>query len=384
MKINTVEEVVWAITKHAVAQLGYDDCVVYLVDERTKTLIQSAAHGPKNPIDFDIENPIILNFGEGICGYVAESGLSELINDTSKDSRYQIDDKERFSEITIPILSNGKVIGVIDSEHPEKNYFKAQDLEILETISSMVSVKIDQARSQEKLQRNKEELEDRIAESTHELRLTINELKRSNNTIKRSNLEKEVLLKEVHHRVKNNLQIVSSLLSLHANNSTGVKEKEAFRECQNRIKSMAIIHEQLYTKGIFSEIDMKLYIEEIANQLFVSFDAHTTVNLSLELEQIYFNMDRSVPFGIILNELIVNSLKHGFLGQSGSITVRLKKSKNYYMFDVEDDGVGFKVEAASDSLGLELVDTLVSQIDAVYSIESSPKGTICSIQIPIE
>lgn len=379
-----MKDVVWAITKHAVAQLGYDDCVVYLVNEQNNTLIQSAAHGPKNSGNLNIEKPIILQFGEGICGYVAETGISQIVNDTSIDPRYQVDDEVRLSEITIPILSYGKVIGVIDSENSTKNYFKEQDLEILETIASMVSVKIDQARSQEKLQLHKEELEDRVLESTHELQITINELQRSYDTIKKSNLEKEVLLKEVHHRVKNNLQIVSSLLSLHANVSDSDTEKEAFRECQNRIKSMSIIHEQLYNKGVFSEIDMKKYIQEIANQLFLSFDAHGKISISFELEQIFFNMDRSVPFGIILNELIVNTLKHAFPNDEGSIKVRLRKSKNFYFFDIEDDGIGFDVEASTDSMGLDLVDTLVSQIDAIYSIESTKNGTICSIQIPFE
>lgn len=354
------------------------------MDKDNNKIVQSAAHGPKNPVDFDIENPITLNFGEGICGSVAASGKSELISDTSFDSRYKIDDLARSSEIAVPILSHGKVIGVIDSEHPEKDYFNEQDVEILETIASMVSVKLDQAKAQEKLQKHKEELEDRVAESTKELQFTIDELQKSHDTIQQSNLEKEVLLKEVHHRVKNNLQIVSSLLSLHANVSTGQVEKEAFRECQNRIKSMSIIHEQLYNKGVFSKINMKLYIVEIANQLFYSFDAHEKIQLNFDLDPIHFNMDLSVPFGIILNELMVNSLKHAFTERDGSITVSLKKCDDHYEFIVEDDGKGFIKQVSSDTLGLELIDTLVSQIDGMYQTVSSSKGTKCTVKIPLE
>ncbi len=383
MHINTVDEVVWAITKHAVAQLGYEDCVVYLVNRENNTLYQSAAYGPKNPTEFAINDPIVLQFGEGICGDVATSGKSEIVNDTSLDPRYQIDDTVRCSEISVPIISNNEVIGVIDSEHSEKSFFKEQDLEILETIASMVSVKIDQARSQEKLQEHKKELEFRVAESTQELQQTIVELQRSNDTIKQSNVEKELLLKEVHHRVKNNLQIVSSLLSLHANVSTGQVEKEAFRECQNRIKSMSIIHEQLYNKGVFSEIDMKSYIEEISNQLFLSFDAHESIELHFDLDPIRFNMDRSVPFGIILNELIVNSLKHAFPNQTGAINVALKIHKDHFELVVQDNGQGFNVKDSSDTMGLELIDTLVTQIDAIYNLNSSDSGTKCSVLIPL-
>jgi len=384
LHVNTVDEVVWAIAKNAVAQLGYVDCVIYLIDEDSNTLIQSAAHGPKNPLDFDIKSPIILKMGEGICGNVAATGKSELINDTTIDFRYRVDDETRSSEITVPIISHDRVIGVIDSEHPDKNHFNEQDLEILETIASMVSVKLDQAKSQEKLQKHKEELENRVTESTRELQLTIDELKRSNETINQSNLEKEVLLKEIHHRVKNNLQIVSSLLSLHANVSTGQVEKEAFRDCQNRIKSMSIIHEQLYNKGVFTQINMKLYIEEIANQLFHSFDAHDKIKINYELDPIHFNIDLSVPFGIILNELMVNSLKHAFPDNSGVIKITLKKHGEFYEFIVKDDGQGFNKAVPSDSMGLELIDTLVSQIDGTYEMDSNSKGTTCTIKFPLE
>ncbi|MFT6246675.1 MAG: two-component sensor histidine kinase [Salibacteraceae bacterium] len=363
--------------------MGYEDCIVYLVNSKRDRIYQAAALGAKNLVDFDIENPITLRMGEGICGSVALNGKSELIHNTSEDIRYQVDYLARLSEIAVPIISNGEVIGVIDSEHAEKYYFKEQDVEILETIASMVSVKLDQVKSHESLRKYKDELESRIAESTKELQTTVNELQFSNETIKRSNLEKEVLLKEVHHRVKNNLQIVSSLLSLHANTSTGEVEKEAFRECQNRIQSMSIIHEQLYNKGVFAEIDMNLYIDEITHQLFNSFNVHEIINLTIDLDAVHFNMDLSVPFGIILNELIVNSLKHAFPDQTGTIKISLKKKEDQYEFIVEDDGIGFTPRESNDTMGLDLVDTLVSQIDGVYKIDSSAKGTKFTILFPL-
>lgn len=353
-----------------------------MVNSKRDGIYQAAAIGVKNSIDFDIKNPIRLKMGEGICGKVALTGKSELINNPSFDIGDQIDDSAHLSEISVPIISNGEVIGIIGSEHLGKYYFKEQDLEILETIASMVSVKLDQVKSQENLRKHKDELESRVAESTKELQATVNELQFSNNIIKRSNIEKEVLLKEVHHRVKNNLQIVSSLLSLHANNSTGEVEKEAFRECQNRIKSMSIIHEQLYNKGVFAKIDMNIYIDEITNQLFHSFNVHGAIELTIDLDTVHFNIDLSVPFGIILNELMVNSLKHAFPDQKGAMKISLKRKENQYVFIVEDNGIGFTPCQSNDTMGLELIDTLVNQIDGTYAFDSDQNGTKCTIKFP--
>ncbi|UKN01097.1 SpoIIE family protein phosphatase [Paracrocinitomix mangrovi] len=190
LKFSTVDEIVWGVAKHAIAKLGFIDCVVYLFDENNEFLIQRAAHGPKNPIDFDIDNPIKLKVGQGICGHVAATGKPELISDTSSDARYQIDDASRLSEIAVPILSEGKVIGVIDSEHPEKDFYSEEDLQMLTTIAAMASSKIVETHIQEKLRNHQKELEKQVEERTQELTATIGKLEESN-------IEKENLLREI-------------------------------------------------------------------------------------------------------------------------------------------------------------------------------------------
>jgi PAS domain S-box-containing protein len=150
MRTNSKQESAWCVTKHAVGVLGYADCIIYLINEDGE-LFQCAAHGNKNPIAQDLLNPIKLQMGEGICGHVALTGVSEIISDTSKDPRYILDDDDRQSEITVPILSDGLVIGIIDSEHPEKDYFSNHDLDIFTTISSLLSFKISQAKITEEL-----------------------------------------------------------------------------------------------------------------------------------------------------------------------------------------------------------------------------------------
>lgn len=148
---ETVEDVVWVIVKQAIARLGYDDCVVYLLGEDGETLVQRAAHGPKNPRDTRISNPIKIKLGHGIAGDVAVKRRGEIVNDTSKDSRYIVDDEARLSEIAVPIIDGDQLLGVIDSEHIHRNYYTAEDLSILMSIASMAATKIQRIRSTESI-----------------------------------------------------------------------------------------------------------------------------------------------------------------------------------------------------------------------------------------
>lgn len=382
MHINTVDDTVWAIAKHAVARLGYEDCVVYLKDEEKNELVQCAAHGPKNPINFDIENPIRLKIGEGICGYVAKTGIAEIIQDTTLDKRYRLDDQLRFSEIAVPIISNGNVIGVIDSENSLKNYFGEQDLKILETIASMAAAKIEQARAYEIISNHRELLKQKIEERTAELKSALEKLQDSYDQIKQSNLEKETLLREIHHRVKNNLQIVSSLLNLSSRNSNSKEVENVFKDCQNRIKSIAVIHEQLYGKGNLSKIDATKYVREICNELIDSYDANDRVQIKYNLEELHFNVETSVPFGLIINEAIVNSLKHAFGNEKGIIEVNLSKENDLFKLQIKDNGCGFKVNESHETIGLELIDTLTEQMEGHLMLSSSNLGTSLIISFP--
>jgi PAS domain S-box-containing protein len=150
MRTSSTQEAAWCVAKHAVGELGYIDCIIYLTNDDGE-LYQCAAHGNKNPSAQDVLNPIKLKMGEGICGHVALTGIGEIIADTSKDPRYIVDHENQYSEITVPILSNGIVIGIIDSEYPEKDYFSDQDLNILNKIASMLSFKLYQAKAIEEL-----------------------------------------------------------------------------------------------------------------------------------------------------------------------------------------------------------------------------------------
>lgn len=177
LNAKTIDDIVWSVAKNAIAQLGYVDCVIYLLDENYEYLIQRAAHGPKNPIDLDILNPIKIKIGVGIVGTVAKTCQGEIVTDTTKDTRYILDDNMGLSEIAVPIIYQNKIIGVIDSEHPEKNYYSKDDLEILTTIASMTATKLIQAQDNEKIQLYQNNLESLVEEKTIELNNALTELK---------------------------------------------------------------------------------------------------------------------------------------------------------------------------------------------------------------
>jgi signal transduction histidine kinase len=150
---GTIKEVLWQIVHNCIKKLGFIDCVIYLYHESSQYLIQSAALENKTISFQEIHNPIKLQIGQGIVGSVAQTKKAAIVMDTSIDSRYIVDDAARLSEIAVPIVLGDKLIGVIDSEHPEKNFYTQRHLEILSTIASLCAFKIDSLYTMEKMQR---------------------------------------------------------------------------------------------------------------------------------------------------------------------------------------------------------------------------------------
>ena len=150
MNIDNEDTLLWNLAKNCISQLGFVDCVVYLLDGKRDVMIQKAAYGPKNPKDFEIYEPVERPLGFGIVGHVAKSGKPELIHDASKDDRYRMDDEFRYSEVCVPIIIDEKVIGIIDCEHPDKFFFSEHHLQMLLTISSITALKIKSLRTHQK------------------------------------------------------------------------------------------------------------------------------------------------------------------------------------------------------------------------------------------
>jgi len=354
---QTIDEIVWSVAKHAIARLNYYDCVIYLYDDKENKLIQKAAYGPKNHNDNQVWSPIKITPGEGVVGAVFQSGIGEIVNDTSKDPRYLVDDAPRLSEITIPLSYKDEIIGVIDSEHPLKDFFGENDFDMLTTVSAMVSAKIVQARATNELKEYQQNLENLISEKT-------SELERINKSLLLKNQEKEILLKEVHHRVKNNMQIMISLLNIQTNSTESDNEKIILEDFQNRIRSMSLIHEHLYLEKDVSNIALDKYIYELISSLSTSFRQQEHLELSFDLEHIHINIDVAIPLGLILNELMTNALQHGIIDLiDGKISLVLFEKEDVVSLLFSDNGPGFDYENyKGESFGLELIEILVSQI----------------------
>jgi len=199
--------------------------------------------------------------------------------------------------------------------------------------------------------------------------------KRSEEQIKASLREKEVLLKEIHHRVKNNMQVICSLLSLQ---SRYIKDNEAlefFEESQNRVKSMAIVHEQMYQSGELARIDIASYVRSLTTHLFAEYGVIlAAINLDIEIKDVLLDVNTAIPCGLIINELVTNSLKHAFPdGRSGEIKITMHYIKqNQIELIVSDTGIGFPADLDfqnTDSLGLQIVCWLVDQLDGTIELD---------------
>ncbi len=200
--------------------------------------------------------------------------------------------------------------------------------------------------------------------------------------------EKEILLKEIHHRVKNNMQVISSLLSLQAKLVKDQKSRDAIKESQNRVMSIALVHERLYQSKSLARISFPEYIRKMAENLFDSYSVRTDrIQLFINADDIFLPISKAIPVSLIINEMLSNSLKYAFPdNRTGSIRITFRKKGDRHLLIVQDDGVGlppgFTLES-TDTLGLQLVSSLVGQIqgDITYSGE---KGAEFRIEFTIE
>jgi len=206
----------------------------------------------------------------------------------------------------------------------------------------------------------------------------ISEKKKSSIEIEESLKEKEVLLKEIHHRVKNNLQVISSILNLQSSFVQDENTLGILQESRNRIRSMAIIHENLYRTEDFSSINFSNYLDNLTSSLVSSYRIDDAVVLDTQLEDVDLILDQAIPCGLLVNELITNALKYAWKpGEVGTIRIVLEEKNNVVQLEISDDGVGLPMvfeEMKSDTLGLQLVVTLVEQLDGEISVDIK-KGT---------
>jgi two-component sensor histidine kinase len=293
-------------------------------------------------------------------------------------------------ELFIPLKAKGQLVGIfaVGPKLSEETYSQDDQL-TLTTLANQTAVAIENARlywelerALKELRKAHDELERRVEERTAELaranealQVEIAERKRAEEQIKASLGEKEVLLKEIHHRVKNNLQVVSSMLQLQSKNIKDKETVEMFQESRNRVRSMALVHERLYQSKDLARVDFAKYIRSLASYLCRSYGVNTNViQLKTNLHDVFLGVDTAIPCGLILNELVSNSLKHAFPeGREGEIRIELRLDGNdKFTLMVSDNGVGLLEDLDfrnTESLGLQLVNTLVNQLEGTIELD---------------
>jgi PAS domain S-box-containing protein len=227
-----------------------------------------------------------------------------------------------------------------------------------------------------------------MLEDITERKLTEEQLRAGEERLKAALHEKEVLLKEIHHRVKNNLQIIASLLSLQSDQLKDPEDLVLFEDTQHRVKSMALVHESLYRTGDLARFNFAHYIDGLCSDLFQSYtDGTSHIRLHTELDELSFDVDTAVPCGLILNELLTNALKYAFPdSRPGDIHILLRAEAGRVTLGVRDTGVGFPADLDfrhTESLGLQLVSMLTEQLGGTITL-TRECGTAFVVTFPYD
>ena len=204
-------------------------------------------------------------------------------------------------------------------------------------------------------------------------------IKLQNGLIQKNLREKETLLKEIHHRVKNNLQVIASLLRIQSRTISDTKAREAIKESRSRVRSMALIHEDLYKETDLSGVFMPVYLDKLAQDIFRIYNiAPDRIHLQTTIDPIQLDVDTVIPIGLIINELLTNALKHAFPDQkTGSVHLSLREQEKRLVLQVSDNGQGMKDTASDGSFGLSMIETFREKLEGDLQINGDQGTTIC-------
>jgi predicted ATPase/anti-sigma regulatory factor (Ser/Thr protein kinase) len=296
---------------------------------------------------------------ESVANYVARTRELVLVADAKLANQFSADpymrDRCPRSVVCIPLVKQSALVGMLYLENTlAPNVFTNARIAVLKLLASQAATSLQNA-----------------------------SLEAENASL----AEKEALLKEVHHRVKNNLQLISSLLSLQANRITDPAVAELFSESRNRVRSMALVHENLYRAGNLAKISMEVHVRTLVAQLRQAYGLEAQrIALETTVSDVHLEMSRAVSSGLIINELVSNALKHAFpTGRPGRVWVELNATDADATLVVRDDGVGLSSEfdlASCSTLGMQLVADLTAQLHGTVTVTRSP-GTAFTIVFPL-
>ncbi|TXD51159.1 ATP-binding protein [Polaribacter sp. IC063] len=361
-----LHEIAWEVSSSIADYLSTNDCVIYLVDEKVKTLEQIAAFQNRTTQGKQILNKVVLSFGEGIVGNVAKTGIAKIVSDTSKDKSYVEDDERRLSEITVPIINDGQVIAVIDAEHKNKNYFVEAHLKTIENIANLVSLQFRSAinlRERKKVEIKNRQLLKKLAKSNEEL---------------------EEYAHIVSHDLKSPLRSISALNSWIQADNVGkfdamslqnFKDVDATLETMENLISNILEYSSINANlEINDDVDLNALVEDLKTVLFVP--RNISINI---LNKLPIIRGDKTKFQQVFQNLISNAIK--FIDkEKGFVNIDVAADANFYTFSISDNGIGiekqhfdkiFKIfqslNGSKDSNGIGL--SIVKKIVDIYSGE---------------
>jgi signal transduction histidine kinase/DNA-binding response OmpR family regulator len=353
------------------------DCVIYLVDESRGMLVQKAAYGKKNPEEFKIHVPIEIPVGKGIVGTVAQTGIAEIIADVSKDSRYIIDDQPRLSELAVPLVVNGQVIGVIDSEHPEKDFYNQNHLDALNTIASICASKISQAKADEKIKKAREAQFEAAQ-------------------IKKIDQMKSQFFANVSHEFRTPLQLILAPLQ---RNQGVISPSDIELMTRNAKRLLRLVNQLMdlakmeggLLRPFMKNIPVFSFVKELAN-LFSPLAEAKAITYQIDIPDCdrVVDMDPDKLDKIVYN-LLSNAFK--FTPQNGAVNIRMVANDDRIFLTVADNGIGipehyrekifsrfFQIDASQTrrhegtGIGLALTKELVELLHGSISVHSNGEG----------
>jgi len=349
---QTVDTILWDVARNCIGRLKFEDCVIYLLDAKRHVLVQKAAHGPKSPRQFEISQPIEIPIGKGIVGSVALSGKAEIISNTANDPRYIVDDERRHSEISVPIMSDGKVLGVIDCEHSKKSFFTQKHLSILTTIASLCANKIVRTKAEEEKER---------------AQLTLMDTQR-----KMTEVEMQALRAQMNpHFIFNCLNSINRYI---------VKSDQVTASfyLTKFAKLIRLILDNSNSKNVIltNELEaLKLYIEMEALRFDKKFDYKICVDKAVNTDSV------EVP-PLIIQPYVENAIWHGLLHKEtpGCLCISVSlPDENVLQCVIEDDGIGrekakeLKSKSATTrkSLGMKLTEHRLNLLNKYAELNAS-------------
>jgi len=343
---STYEEVFWTVTKNCIELLHFEDCVIYLVQEDRGILVQKAAGGPKSKEPFQIHNPIEIPLGKGIVGTVAATGKPEIVGNTRRDKRYILDDERRQSEITVPIMVEGKVFGVIDSEHSRKYFYRRWHLKMLTSIAKICSAKISRYFVEDQIR-------SKVARDLHD---------DMGSALSSINIMSKIALERSDPVVSGNY------LKAIRENTTFMQERLGdivwAINPKNDTMERVIARMKEFAAEILEPLDIQYAFTETGDFILTKMDINTRKD-----------------FYLIFKEALNNAAKYSGCKR---IVVHLTHLPNALTLKIEDDGRGFDRLQTMNGNGLSNMTYRAKNIQAELRIESVPgRGSSILLILPL-